>query len=386
PATKEQPKKEEPKPPSPKSPFAAFLDTEGNVKPINLPEFPKEASAAAPNVLGKLAFDAEARWYLQLIGGNLVFKGGQLSFRMDQKRTDAGWHWDVFLDRGPREKGPSEPARVAYFEYKNDSKELLFAWEAGADPAQANLLRNCVVDMTYRTDTVPLYLRSPIDVPPLQFHPLKPSSKPFYVEIPYLPGDPERILLDFSPQVKLEEPEVWKTHKEQKKLERLRYKVVFDPPKPSSINPKKPILVNFMWTDAANNDHPGVVLEIRPQLAGSRLRLDARLKSPPLREFAKKPPVDQAVAFLDTADRAAGRLQQDAQQDPKKRMPEKDREAVRQAMNTAYLQAWLVKMCYLLDEGITIHYSVLYDLNKYQVRLGKSSAPAPAEKPPSEKK
>lgn len=390
PEPKEQPKKEEPKPPppppTPQSPFAAFLDPKGNPKPIDLPEFPKEASAVAPKALGKLAFDAEARWYPQLIGGNLVFKGGQLGFRMvDQKPTDAGQRWDVFLDRGPREKGPSEPARIGYFEYKKDSKELLFSWQAGADPAQANLLRNCVLDITYGRETVPLYLRTPIEFPPLQLHPLKPASKPIYQEIPYLPGDPERVLLDFSQQVKLEPPEEWKNHKEQKKLERIRHKVVFDPPKASPINPKKPILVNLMWTDRANNDHAGVVLEIRPQLSGSRLRLDARLKTPPLQEFRKKPPIEQAIAFLDTADRAAGRLQQDSREDPKKRMPDKERDAVRQAMNTADYQAWLVKMHYLLDEGIVLHYRVLYDLNKYQVPLGKSSASASAEKPPSGK-
>ena len=377
---KEQPK-QEPTQPAPKSkdPLAAFKDTKGNLKPpvVDLPELDKTPSEPISKPLLKLPFETDARWDLQLIGGNLVFKSGQ-QFRMDRKRTDAGLQWEVFLEKVPQEKG-EQPIRVAQLEYKNETRDLSFRWLPGAEPERANLFRNCVIDIFYRADTIPIYLRSPIELPPLEFVPSKPF-KPIPQEIAHLPGNPERILLHFL-QAKVEEPPEWKNHKDAQKLERLRYKLVFDPPKPTPLHTKKSFSLSFLWTDRANNDHPGIVLQIIPQLIGSRLRLDVRLKEPPLQVFRKKPPIDQAIALLDTADRAQEQLKKDQTQDPKKRMPDKEREAVRQNMNQGDYQAWLVKMLHVLDTGMTIHYQVLYDLTKYQVPVAHTASTATPPKP-----
>jgi serine/threonine protein kinase len=378
---KEKQPSEKPKPqPEPKKsqPVSGdFWDEKSNPKPIDLPELDKPPTEPIARPLGKMKLeDMEARWYLDLVGGNLVFKGTQ-QFQMERRRTDTGFLWDILLRKATEEKGSGGgPTPVAQFEYKTDTQELWFRWLPGADPESANLLRNCVLDVNYRGESFPIFLRRPVQVPPIELQPLKAGTKPLTIQVPHAPANPERFLWEFT-SPPLQEPSDWKNHKE---LQALKYKVAFEPVTASTADPKKPFLLKFLWIDRANNEKPLIVFQILPQGTGGRYRLDARLINPKLQFLRMKPPLDEAIRFRKLADSNRATLEADAKKDPKQRMSEKDRSALLQAINEYDAKAWMIKMQHLLEGGLTIHYKVFYQLGRFQVLLAQSSDQAAAEK------
>ncbi len=367
----EKPKSQpEPKPPAV---TGDFWHPTGLPKPVDLPELENPPQEPIAKCLGKMKLDVERRWYLDLVGGNLVFKGGQ-EFRMgDRRRTETGFEWDVLLQKGA--EGRTEAKPIAQFEYKPNTQELWFRWLPGAEPGSANLLRNCVLDVNYGAETFPILLRTPISTPPIELQPLKPA-KPLNISIPYVPGIPERLFWHFH-KAEAHEPAELKNLKE---LEALKHKVVFEPATEAPFDPKKPFRMKILRIDRANNEWPDIVFQLTPQGSGGRFRLDIRLITPKLQELRVKRPLDEAIRFRTMADAAKKRLDEDAGKDPKKRMPEKDRSNLLQTINLHDAQAWFIKMQHLLEGGLTIHYQVLYQLGRYQIKLAESTSQAPAEK------
>ncbi|MCS7306811.1 MAG: protein kinase [Thermoguttaceae bacterium] len=377
----EKPPSEPSKPtpePKPQPLRGDFWDDKKNPKPIDLPQLDKAPSEPISQCLGKLNLDVEARWYLELVGGNLIFKGAQ-QFRMEQHRRDAGFVWDVILQKGGEEKGPSGAIPMAQFEYKPNTHEFWFRWLPGADPEWANLLRNCVLVVNYRAEPFPIFLRRPLLVPPIELQLLRPSGKASPIQIPYLPANPERLSWHFH-QVILQEPPEWKNLKDYKDLEALKHKVVFEPKDPSAADPKKPFLLKILRIDRANNESPGIVVQLMVQGTGNRFRVESRLMMPKPQALRTKEPIDTAIRLHKMAEAGKKTLEEDLRKDPKQRMPEKERTALQQAINKHDEHAWLIKMQHILDGGITLHYRILYELGRYQVELAQSSTQVSAEK------
>ncbi len=380
PETKPAPKSEKPdsKPPAKPEPTSKPQPKQENPpdklpKEVDLPILEgKEEPSPKPTPLVQLPFTSEDIWDLTLIGERLVFKGGQPAFRLElpKKRTDTGYQWQVLLDKGGQVGTDSSSVPVALFEYKNENRQLFFQWLPGADPAQAGLLRNCILGIYTRGETRPILLRKPVAVPPLEFHPLKLARPTTTAEIPDLPTNTEKIFIVVDPA----------GVKGLQEIEGLKTGVEFQPKGPNPLG--KPFSLVFQWTDRANNKRPGITIQITPRLEGKRLRLQAQLKAPSLQEFRLKHTLEEAVGLVNKAGEIRKQLEADSNKKPnEKRLSQNERNLLLQQINQLDAQAWFIRMQHALQSGMEIHYKVLFEISdKYKVELAhtqESSSPNP---------
>jgi len=189
PKAEAKPQPPKPAPPRPKDPLAQFP------KAIDLPILGKDGGRE-PFELGKVFTAPDDDWQVWLHGGDAALKSPRnmtREFVLQEKDTDAArLSWMAVIE----EKSGQDAKKSDVAKIWRDGDALRFQWAEGADPASANYLRNCLLEVRAQGKSVFLQLVTPKTVEPLVVDFTKAmSSQPAPVE--YLP-DPARLRVEVS--------------------------------------------------------------------------------------------------------------------------------------------------------------------------------------------
>ncbi len=240
-------KKEPEKAPPKVDPFKDFP------KAVSIPVLsdndPAGEASKAPKDLGPIHGTADVNWQLILVGGDRFLKGGRKYVLARTEQDAAKAQWVVQLAEGGSDKGGENLARLW-----RDGEILKFQWDAKAPGAQANYLRNCMLQVRVGGDGRHLALTEPIKAEPVVLDLMRGQASS-NVAIKWAPGEE---LLRF----RFEKPQEFE-------------KAVFQPADP--VPPKTEVFLNFVYTDRNKNDTNAVSFRITPRFTRSSLSLDVRL-------------------------------------------------------------------------------------------------------------
>jgi len=160
----ETPKSHKPKPKEAedKDPFTELANV------IELPKFDGSAAATSPVRLGRIHTAGDVDWRLSLHGGGEALKSPRQMVRkfvLHETGQDAAKAtWVIRLEESISGSDP-KTADVARIWREADS--LMFQWAAGADPASANYLRNCLLQVQASGKSRYLALAKPKRIEPV---------------------------------------------------------------------------------------------------------------------------------------------------------------------------------------------------------------------------
>jgi len=250
--TPEPPKPAPPKPPQSKDPLAEFP------KSVVLPELTGERGGGAkpgePFLLGKIDTPPDAAWQLQLLGGEGVLKGNRKFTLQVKDNSAAKAAWLVQVEG--KTPGLQAPAPAA--EIYRDGGSLMLRYPQGAEPAAANFLRNCVLEVRAGGQSRLLMLRPAVPVEPIGADLVKGFTMG-HIPLPFL-------------------PEAADLRVEVIKVEG-RDGATIQPAEPAS--PNTPILILFLRRDRHGNDADKAALRLTFTHRASALAYRLQLFEPP---------------------------------------------------------------------------------------------------------
>jgi hypothetical protein len=221
-------------------------------KTVDLPIVEK-GGGAQPVRLAKIYGPEDLACNLELLGGDLAIRGNR-AFRLAARQADGKPSWVVSLSttRG------KEETQVEVARFYREKEGLMFQWLEGADEA-ANHLRNCSLEVRAGGSPRPVALRSPKKVDPLTIDFLRGASETLDVE--WLPN-PSALRIDVTA------------------IEGGGGKrdVLFACEPRQLVGLKPPIVVGILRKDLYNQERPVFKFQLMPQLRGTSLALDLRLR------------------------------------------------------------------------------------------------------------
>jgi len=234
--------------PLPENPFQDFPAT----KPLP-PASQASADSAGPEVvLGKLYAAKNSSWIVVLTGGDAILSSGEFTM------TRASGMNPDWLIRLSFESG--ETADVARIWHDADSQQLKFRWlPAAAEHDQVALLRYCGLRVRLGGKEQTLTFHEPAPAPPLVVDWSQPRLT---IDLPSA-SVPSQDSLKLAVTEVVGAPSGFATE-----------------PKEGGAEKGQPMLLNVIRMDHNKNQMPGVVLQLRFNIASDEIKLIAKLMQP----------------------------------------------------------------------------------------------------------
>ena len=330
----EKPPEEKP-PPKPQDPFREFP------KVVELPGLDENAAPGAPVALGKLYSAPDADWQLLLLGGEDALKSPRQVTRkfvlQQDKPQAASASWLVRIEESSAGK---DPVQAGVARISRDKESLVFQWAEGADPDDANYLRNCVLQVRVGGESRYLPLVKPKQAEPLLIDLHRGMAKST-IPLEWLP-ETDKLRVEIAPL------EGRKGH-------------ALHPPGPSP--PKTPISLSFLRKDRHGNEPDKVAFRITCTARRPGLNVDLRLLEPPATLF-KQIPTEGTEALREIL----------VQQQEKKTTESKnarggDRSRLSQELDFLGKQLWYLDFFSAVHQKAKIHFRVYIEVGDQQVVL-----------------
>lgn len=249
--------KPKPKQPKEKDPFRELAQL------VDLPELGSSADWQSPVMLGKVLAAPDVDWQLSLLGGQDALKSSRQmarKFVLQQTEPDsAKASWLIQLEESISD---SEPKTTSVAKIWRDDDALMFQWAENADPASANYLRNCILQVRVEEKSRYLLLLSPKPVEPIPIDLVRGTTSGT-VSLDRLP-ESDKLRIEIT---KLEAAEGYKLEPEE--------------PAP----PKTQVKLAFDRTDRHNNTRGAAEFRIMFTTRASGLSYKLQLLEPPSLQF-----------------------------------------------------------------------------------------------------
>ncbi len=331
-------KPEAPKPKPPPDPL------QGLPEMVALPELlnsdgPGKGSRS-PMSLGQIRTSSDVNWQLLLLGGDTALKGKRKFVLLRDSGT--GPAWTVRLEGG----GSNEQASVARI--WREKQHLMFQWEAEAQAASANYLRNCILQARVAGKTKYVTLTKPV------------AAEPIVVDL-------VRGLGNSVAAIKWAPPSEQIRVKITKFEGRQGYKLQPEEPVP----PKTPINLVFIRKDRHENEHPGVVFRVLPLWRRSGVSVELRLTLPDPRDprgfhsFASSGFTEQQLGVV--RDRTANQRDSRARAEAQAKGGERDK--IVREVDELDVRIWYLDFFLEVHQQGKLYYQVFSEVDGHEVVL-----------------